>query len=1074
MKIDEQNSARDIFNIQGNLVLENSPEVIDILHKQNQELLKSQFSISFNESLQNQMAGKMLVSRDETILDIAKNLDEKFQLLIHGEPRIGKTTIIYQLIQRSDNIIYISLKGRSALSVISYLTNKIRALNKKDLIEFDNLNKAIDIFQVELQKTTETIVIDDCERDIEFIKEIIQLDKFDSKFIFLSRNRTSFETENINFYQIICFSEEDVKAFLLANKINIGQVKFNELYFASKGNPLYLFYYSQMQLSPLPVDVQNYQNAIWKSLDSSSQELLIFISIPFFPLTLKELSNLMKYDSPIKLSEDLDKLTSLVKVNDGALSLFHPSFNEHVLTFLDSKGLKDTYQEKLGNFFLDSEDYIQATYSLIDIAPQKVKEYLLDIFPVLFNIGELEFAIKVLNTILSLSKKKLFQGYAHYHLSSLYRLIGKPHESNVHIDLAIDNLKTIEEEAGKKFYIGSLMFKAINNIEDGNIAEGLEIANNVLSNIDSLEKEFRASILVNLSKIYTDLSEFEKGAKACKEAFEIFEEDKYEEGMLSSLTNLVTCLTQIKDYLNDAEKYGISLLKLLEDKNELMKEVIVLNALTSIYRQKREYPEALKYGDRVIKLCQKYGLKDKVILNLINYGNVLRDDNQIEKALKIYNEALVYAKEYKLKKEEGRIYWILAGIERDNGQLDESIEYAEKAISTNKSVNFYYGVANAYNEKAETLIQKGQFIDAARMLEESAEYYLKIEYFANSYQARLSEAVKLYKQEGKNEDVNRVLNKLICTVSKKLKHDDSLSGLIIEASSSNETILKNFNKVFELHFKENNTVNLTLFFLDYLVFCQSLDITIGKTSFLKTLDLIIDNLGVARFSFSILGIAVQQSRSLLDYNDLNYINQRLQVKLPLYNTRNLSEEDVFITSINQFVNLEIHTFNDELTCMKLAMMLILFLYEYPNIIKNGNKEKLEYFSKIWINSYSVEMKKALGKYIGDSNKIFTEMVQSIHAEKKGYEIQDMIIISEDFDTFSDLNNYPDNKVSLYFSVMSIAGIKGHFYHEDIRNNSEKRQEILQIIANMYDYKSTEGDTLNSQSDYNINLDSFEK
>lgn len=1073
MKIDEQNSARDIYNIKGDLVLENSPEVIDILHKQNQKLLKSQFSISFNESLQNQMAGKVLISRDETIFDVSKKLDEKFQLLIHGEPGIGKTTIVYQFIQSRQNIVYISLKGKSALSVISYLTNKIRALNKEDLIEFDNLNKAINTFQVELQKTTETVVIDDCERDIEFIKEIIQLDKFDSKFLFLSRNHSSFETENIDFYPIKCFSEEDVKAFLNTNEITIGQVKFNELYFASKGNPLYLFYYSQMQLSPLPKDVQNYQNAIWKNLDSTAQELIIFISIPFFPLTLTELSELAKYDSPIKLSEHIDSLSSLIKVNDGTLTLFHPSFSEHVLSFLDSKGLKNSYQERLGDFFLEKEDYIQATYSLLDFAPQKVKEYLLDVFPVLINIGELEFAIKVLNTILSLSKKKLHQGYAHYHLCSLYRLIGKPLESNTHIDSALDKLKTIDKKSGKRFYIAALMFKAINNIEDGKVNEGLEIANNVLSNIDALEKEFKASILVNLSKIYTDLFEFEKGAIACKEAFEIFEADDYEEGMLSSLTNLVTCLGQIEGYLNDAEKYGLKLLQLLEDKNEYMKEVIVLNALTSIYRQKGDYKDALKYGDRVIKLCQEYGMKDKVILNLINYGNVLRDDEQTNQALKIYNEALVYAKEYKLDKEEGRIYWILAGIERDKGQYNESITYAEKSISINKKVNFYYGVANAYNEKAETLIKKGLNVEAAKMLEESAEYYLKIEYFANSYQARLSEAVRLYKDEGKSDDVNRVLNKLISSVSKKLK-PDSLSDLIIEASSSNGTILKNFSKVFELHFKENNTNNLTLFFLDYLVFCQSLDINTGKPNYRRTLDLIIDNLGVTEFSYSILGIAIQQSRNLLDNNDLNYINQRLQTTLPFYNIRNLSEEDVFITSINQFINLEIHTFNDELSCMKLAMMLILFLNEHPEIIKNGNKEKLESFSKVWINNYSEEMKKALGKYIGDSDKIFTEMFQSIHAEKKDYEIQDMIIISEDFDMFSDLNNYPENKVSLYFLVMSIAGIKGHFYHEDIRNDSEKRQEILHTIANMYDYKSTEGDILNSQTSYKINFDSFEK
>lgn len=1072
MQIGEQNATGDIFNVKGDLVLENSPEVLSILSKQNQELLNSQYSISFNVSLEKEMLSKKLINREGIVDDIKSNLVEHRQLLVYGEPGIGKTTLIYQLISKYDDFLYISVKGKPALSVISYLINKLRALNKEALLEIDNLTKANEIFQVELQKSHVSIIIDDCEKDSDFVKDIIELEKFDTNFLFVSRNQTIFETVNIDFYPIKHFSEKEVQEFLTTNDINTGQIKFNELYLASKGNPLYLFYFSQMQISPLPKDVQNYQNTIWKNLDSSSQELIIFITIPFFSLKLIELSELCQYDSTLKLSDDIDKLSSLVKVNNGILNLFHPSFGEHIIAFLESKGLIETYYNQLGDFFLTKEDYLQATYLLIDVAPQKIDKYLLDVFPILFNIGEIEFAIKVLNSILLNSSKQLHHGYAHYHLCSLYRLIGKSSESNKHIALALEKLKTSEEEIGKKLYTSALMFQAINKIEDGNVKKGLEIANEVLLDINLFEKDFKASILVNLSKIYTDLSEFEKGAIACKEAFEIFEKDKHEEGMLSSLTNLVTCLTQITDYLDDAEKYGLRLLKLLEDKNEFMKEVIVLNALTSIYRQKGEYPKALKFGNKVIKLCQEYGLKDKVILNLINYGNVLRDDNQTEPALKIYNEALVYAKEYKLKKEEGRIYWILAGIERDKSQYDASIDYAEKAIAVNKSVDFYYGVANAYNEKAETLICMGLNIEAAKSLEESAEYYLKIEYFAKSYQVRLSEAIKLYKNEGKTEDVNRVLNKIVCTTSKKLKHDN-LSELIIDATLNSEATLANFRKVFESHFKENSSTNLTIFFLDYLAYCQGLDPKIGKPAFLEILDLIIDNLGVAKFSSSLLGIAIEQSRDLLDSNDLNNINQQLQKVLPLYSYRNLSEEIVIVTSIHQDVNLEIHVFNDELPCIKVALMLVLFLNENPNLIGTSNM-KLEKLCKLWIHGYSVEMKKALEEYIGKSSDVFSELCQSLHMEKKDYNLHEMIIVSEDYSKFSNLNDIPENKVSMYFLVMSIAGIKGHFYHQDIKNNTQKRKEILQSVANMFDLTSLDMESVDSQSVYNINFESLEQ
>ncbi|MGB5988815.1 MAG: tetratricopeptide repeat protein, partial [Marinifilaceae bacterium] len=530
---------------------------------------------------------------------------------------------------------------------------------------------------------------------------------------------------------------------------------------------------------------------------------------------------------------------------------------------------------------------------------------------------------------------------------------------------------------------------------------------------------------------------------------------------------------QINDHLDDAEEYGLKLLKLLDENYDSIKEVIVLNALTSIYRQKGDYPQALKYADRVIKLCQKYGLKDKVVLNLINYGNVLRDDNQLEQALNIYNEALVVAKEYKLKKEEGRIYWILAGIERSNHQYNKSIEYADKSITINKSVNFYYGVANAYREKSETLILKDSKIEAAVMLEESAEFYLKIEYFASSYQSKLSEAIKLYKEEGKSDDVNRVLNKLICNTSKKLKYD-KLSELILDTTNSNtETILENFYKVFEHHFKENNSSNLTLIFLDYLVFCQGVESNKGKSAFIKSLNLILDHLSVAKFSFSLLAIAIEQSRDLLDFNDINYINQRLQDVLPFYNFRILGEECILMTSINQSINLEIHLCNDELICLKLTMMIVLFLNENPDLMAN-NKDKLEKYCKICLFCDSVELRDVIVNNSGEVVNHFSENTQSLHLEKKDYKTEEFIIIGEDFSKFSNFNTFSDNKVSLYFLVMTLAGIKGQLYHEDIKNNAKNRIEILHSVAKLFDYNQNKAVGENNQSAYNIDFGSFHK
>lgn len=1064
MNVEVQN-AENIYNIAGNMELHSSPEVAAILKKEKQDRLKELNSFAYFDILSKEFENKKLIPRNAEIEKTEELLKEKNQILLYGDPGIGKTTLIYQISRKADSPVYISVKSKSSVSIISYLVNKIRLHNNEELIELKSTEEALEWLQVCLQKSKQFFIIDDCEQDKETVSKLIMASKFNNTFLFVSRNKNLFELTGITSYQCSNFSDEEVIQFLTEYGISPSKLELNDILTASKGNPLYLFYFSQYKISPLPQSLVDYQNSIWNALTTYQQEILAFICIPYFSINISELSEILNPASIIELSNEIDGMASLINNRNGHLELFHPSFDEFVFDRLNSKGVINHYKEKLGNFYLAKKEIIQATYLLIEISPEKVENYLFDVFPSLISWGELFFALKVLETKLKFVSSDLDKGYLNYHLCHVHHLLGNRKESTICIDLSLIHLKKSEK---KTFYAYALMFKAMNLIDDGKVEDAKQIADTVFGKISQNAKEIKAPLLINLSKIYVDLFEFAKGAKACKEAFEIFAGLGNKTGMLSSLVNLVTCLGQISEYRDEAEKYGLKLLGLLEESSEFSIEVIVLNALTSIYRQKGNYEKAREFGNKAIQLCQKYEMKDKVILNLINYGNIVRDEGEIDGARKIYEEALIKCKEYKLLKDEGRIYWILSAIERDTGNYQDSIEFADKSIAISQDLNFYYGVANAFREKADTFLLMDEPVKAAESLVSSASYYAKIEQFSESYQLNISKAISLYYKEGKKIEANKLINELIQNTAARINVDDTFS-LILD-NSSTEAVESNFELLYQRYFtaggSDQNTIRSFLSFINY---CESLENQEGKRIFKKILALIIDNAGKYKFTYSLLAIGIEQSRNLIDQDDLELIYEKLSKKLTFLSVREINDEMIFIVSIKGTINLEMHAFSDEIIPQKLAIALTLILNESPDLILDES-EFIENSCKIYINLYAKEMKKALYNYIPQRADLFTEHIQSLHMAKNGYDVQEMILINTDYEQKGNLNTFPDNKVSLYFFTQTIMRLKSHFYHSKVIEDNEQRGYILNKVAMQFDYTNNAADHRSKTNEYEINVD----
>lgn len=1064
MNIKNQN-AETIYNINGDMHLHSSPEVAELLNKDKQANLRELYEISFWDVLLKEYSGKKIIARNDELLRIREKLENTQQLILYGEPGLGKTTMLVQLAKELNNVIYISVKGKTPISIISYLTNKIRLANGDDLLELNDENNAFDWLQSSLQKSRHCFIIDDCEQASKTVNRIISLKKFDSTFLFATRNKTIFDTSNVSLHHCTPLRDNEVKLFLKTYNISLGTLEFNNILNASKGNPLYLFYFAHFKVSKLPDTLTNYQDSIWKSLTSTQQEILSIISISCFSITLMEISEILNCNAPLDFSKEMDNISALVKGHEGFLQIFHPSFSEFVFEILKQRGLLNYFQEKLGDYYLSKEKIVHATCLLLDIAPTKVDEYLLDVFPILKQQGKLDLALKVLKAKLNTVKKDTEKGYLYYHLYDVHQLLGNKEEATTCIDKSLTYLNMANH---RSFYLCALMFKAIDLVAYGKVNEAIDIANTVFDNLKDDETSLKGPLLVSLSKVYVDLFEFKKGAEACKKAFEIFGKNDFVEGMIASLINLVTCLAQTDEYKDEAEKYGLRLLEIIEHSSNFLAEGIVLNALASIYRERKEYKKSKDFSSRAIKLCQEHKMKDKAILNLINFGNILRDEGNLDEAKKIYEEALTYAKEYKLKKEESRIYWILANISREAGDLNLSIDFADKSVICSQEVSFYYGIAHGLKEKAETLLLMNEPIKAANTLVDSAEYFKKMEQFSKSYQNNISEAIEIYAKAGEKVKANELINILIENTINEIDNIEIVD--LILYNSSQETVASNFKKLFEKYFtNENGNLNVLKQFLSFSNYCKRDNESEGKLLFKKIIDLIIENLGKAKFSYSILGIAIEQSGFLLNQADLNIISESLQKKLPMYFVRNIRDGKITLSSIGNGINLEIHSFVDEVTCNKLITALILILHELPNLVVDKNII-IEKKCVLHLYLYSDTLNKELGKYLPDRKTCFDKNIQSLHSCKIDYKVPEIIIISPDFETYCNLNDFSDNKVSLYFFISAILGIKSHFYHSKANEDSTQRRFVLNSVAGLFAYTNLSLDDELLDSRFLINID----
>jgi tetratricopeptide (TPR) repeat protein/ABC-type branched-subunit amino acid transport system ATPase component len=1064
MKIDQQD-ADIIINVGGSFHNEgkiianevylniNGEELHNIV-LQDQNTLKAQFSIDYLKNLKKNFEQKIIIDRS-VYNEVEQIFENSSELSIIGPPGAGKSCLLFELSKKYQEAIYINIKNKSIKTVVLHLINKIRMKNGQQLINAVDIDSSLEILQDLLVSSKMTFFIDECEEAFDTLDRILLLNKFENKFLYASQSIQEFLSCNIETFQLDKFSLEEAKQFLSDEKIKLEFTKFNELYEASHGNPLYLFYYSHFTIDPLPKDLLKYHQAIWGRLSSKDKECLIFIALSYLPISILTVNSLLKFDSIQETTDYINKLRLISISEETGLSIFHPSFKEFILNELKKSSTLKTYQIRLGEFFIEEREFVQATYLLLDHRPLALENFGFEVLPDLVNRGDFELANRLIEILLNKKRSRYITGYLKYNMYGNLRILNKTEEANKALDEALKLLKSVKD---RRFYLMALMNKAVDYVEKGEKQLGLELVDLIMEDNLCSDGLFKAQLLVTLSKIYIDLHQYRKSAVAAKTAYDIFAAQKHYYGLISSLGNLAAALGSL-EIDSPAKLYSLKLLDQPLDEVNYAIKLVALNSMTSLSRKSKDYVNAKKYGHEAVYLCQHHKLESKAVLNLVNYGNVIRDFGEIHEAILIYEEALTLSLKLDLFKEQSRIYWILSSIYEGLGDKIKSVEFINNSIRIAEKIRYDYGIAHAYEEKAALLLERNDVENAGKDYEKAFNVFLSMDDMKDETRHCLTKALICYAKSKNQILFISLVNLSLDSFDDKTFID--ISGLI-NNDLNNFDICKYIYDLTERSIKSLQSRNLITSYINYLKFCKE-NPKKFKTNFLKLLVLMAENINSNDLIKSNLAILLEQSGELLNYNDVTDLINILNQKLEGFFARQTRDEIIFIVRLDGNFKFEFACIKNELINLKLIINFILFIFSIPECLCL-KKERKEEICKINFIKYSnfisiAKFKKTIS-FEGD--------FQTVSLERVDFSVPIYMIVNDYYESFANLVEDMNNKCNIAFIRSLLNSIIEHFYHLDNKRSNKYLTQIIPKIAYLYDYTSTMTDS-DTKEDFQVDL-----
>lgn len=812
----------------------NASELADKVKNDIMQLLSERFGIEPHERsnltipdylqiLQKQMSSQVLILRENLIEKAKKELQNKGKLLIIGGPGSGKTFFLGMLAKELD-AIYISLKKKTAQQVCSYLANQLSIRRnhapQNHLYEED----AQAALQEEMANNSAVLVIDDMDQNPDAARALLGLHFFNCYFIFSAQSYNAAIFQGVPRFEIPPFSLEEVKKFLELQEIRLPPGELQRLYSASEGNPLYIYYFAQNQVSPLPEGLYDYQNSLWQQQSPFQKEIMNLLAHSFSNLNLADLHALLNSrqiitKTPMETKQILDSIVPLITQIDGLYEFFHTYFRDHVCDLAKADGLSEHYHRILAEYAANKEWKVAAAFHFLKSKDPRMEQYLIDGATIAMLRGEWLLAEDFLNNeILILKDKKNLhnEAYTRYSLAQVYSEMGNFRKARDEVDKSIQIFSKLDDTEWKNIVE---LWSSLLLIHEGQAEKTIEILHKAVAHYHDRDSIKEAVTRLNLGYALLQVSRFRESAAETQIALDIFTNLGDDRGIYSSLTNIACSVGQLGNHelqgryaeriIEAATKYDLPRLK-----------AAGLNHLAIAYRHSDNPKAAQDSLEECIAICQKLGCVETEVLNIANLGNAFRDQGLTDQAERAYLESLNKARDNQLHKEEAFALELLSRLNLEKGFYDEAVRLGLQALVIHRKLGDNLRIASTQDYLARSYVKLNNYKSAAESYNDSAKHYEITELWSDAA-SNYEEAATMWASIGQEEDAFKCISQGVkCAILNGAPR--RAANILSEFSTDSMTgcLGDSYLQILHEFIKEPQLASFTRFMINFSIYCR--------------------------------------------------------------------------------------------------------------------------------------------------------------------------------------------------------------------------------------------------------------
>ncbi|AKB43958.1 tetratricopeptide repeat protein [Methanosarcina vacuolata] len=1008
---------------------------LDTFQQQDRPVLQNNLDV-----LSKEMDKKPILKRENLINQIKEKLNQKKVLVLYGDPGSGKTYLL-GLLGSELNAIYISLRNKTAQQVFSYIANHLSVRRNRNPESLPSENEAYATLQQELANNSELILIDDVDQNPIVAKLLLGLDLFNCSVVYATRSKEIKLFQQIPKFDVELFNYDEFRLFLEISNIKLPPGKLQELYTASQGNPLYLYYFTQKQVIPYPSDLAEYQSIIWQELSPLQQEIINFIVHSYSLLNTLDIHTLINSQQCVtstimETKKLIDLASPIINQTGQYYEIFHPYFKDYVLETADKNNISIHYHQILSEYAIKKQWILPTAFHLLRSNNPNVEKYLIEGSTAASLHGDWILAEEFLQCKIRYTLDNgdnYGEAHARYLLAQVYQEMGKYQYAKREADISLEIFVKLNESEWIEIIRiwSSLIF-----IEEGDVEKAISIHQNALEFYKGKDIFKEAFIQLNLGYAYIQVSRFREGFKASQRAFDLFTKLNDESGIYKSLVNLAGCVGELGD--NELQKkYALEIIEIANTKNLPRLKAAGLNNL-AVVKRREENPEAAQNVlEECIRICQKLGITESETINIINLGNALRDQHKYDDAERAYNEALIKAKENGFLNQEARALMLLSRIKQLKGFNEEAIKFGKDALNIYYKIGDYLQIGSALNYMARSYTDLGDYLEAAKSNENSGIHYGKA--------GQWDDAVSNFDQAASLWNSLAQFDRAFYCVSQSLKCNFLSESDNCETEYFIESFPDEYDKVSEeeylnllqLFLKQGTLLSFTCFMYNYLAYCKRTKYRNGTNYLKSALSLFISELKETSSSniLNSLAISIEQScDELLSVYELEELAKNISHKIDHLHYRSHHDgKKIWTIGLDwkQPIIVQIICLSDDSIVQRLAMSLSLILISNKDHIQ---KTILE-FGEIKEKGFSLQMITRSDAVQNCNMEV--SLSEGFPASATGSNVPwgqqqppTFLIIHDDYESITDWSEHPKNKAFVWVLMTMHSSLVSHCIHQN--------------------------------------------